>query len=338
MAFGLLETTHTQLQGASLDGAQLQGALIEDADLEAASLDGANLEAASLNGANLKGTLLRSARLQGASLHHAQLQGSWLDNAQLQGALLEGAELQGAWLAGTELQGASLKEAQLEGAWLENVFVWRTDARTANWKGAHVTAPETGLKYSCTNNENAAACDWTPSTFGALKRQLANEVSGSMECFANRRWLVPDEELSKSVGEELQTLTIEALHATMTRIEPSLDPSTALNGEVDMAKDWAGHERSSRATMISRDTAAEQWMKTSAEQWREAGCAAGGAPYVARALLARTEMAFFPKSPEASKVALVFLDTEHCPGARGLSGAEIAKLKAIRDRDPVPKR
>ena len=35
-------------------------------------------------------------------------------------------------------------------------------------------------------------------------------------------------------------------------------------------------------------------------------------------------------------LAAAFLDEEHCPGARGLTDAEKAKLKAIRDRSFPP--
>jgi hypothetical protein len=35
-------------------------------------------------------------------------------------------------------------------------------------------------------------------------------------------------------------------------------------------------------------------------------------------------------------LAATFLDEEHCPGARGLTNDEKAKLKEIRDRAPPP--
>ena len=39
---------------------------------------------------------------------------------------------------------------------------------------------------------------------------------------------------------------------------------------------------------------------------------------------------------ELPKLAATFLDTEHCAGARGLSEAEIAKLKEIAAKAPSP--
>jgi hypothetical protein len=38
-----------------------------------------------------------------------------------------------------------------------------------------------------------------------------------------------------------------------------------------------------------------------------------------------------------STLAATFLDEDHCAGARGLSGDEKAKLKAIGNRSPPPK-
>lgn len=60
----------------------------------------------------------------------------------------------------------------------------------------------------------------------------------------------------------------------MERIEPGLDPTKALDGEEEMTDDWANHE---------------PYQKRLAEQWSKTGCAAEGAPHVARALLHRLE-------------------------------------------------
>jgi hypothetical protein len=48
-----------------------------------------------------------------------------------------------------------------------------------------------------------------------------------------------------------------------------------------------------------------------------------------------TESPFASDSPEKPNLAAAFLDKD-CAGARGLSVAEIADLKAIRDRAPPP--
>jgi hypothetical protein len=140
------------------------------------------------------------------------------------------------------------------------------------------------------------ACDWTADTFGALKRLLAKAVSETVEWFSNKGRF---EELSEASVEEQHKAATEALRAAVARTEPRLDPNTALDGEEGMAGDWA--ERSSRAKVISRDSAEEQWMKTSAEQWRQAGCAVDGAPYVARALHVRTGQFFPARKPSSAK-------------------------------------
>jgi hypothetical protein len=96
-----------------------------------------------------------------------------------------------------------------------------------------------------------------------------------------------------------------------------------------MAKDWTDHERASPAQAVYENNLAGQWLLT--------GCAAEGAPYAFRALLHRLDdpdrSTFALDSPEVPKLA--FLDKD-CAGARGLSEAEIAKVKAIRDRAPSP--
>ncbi len=113
----------------------------------------------------------------------------------------------------------------------------------------------------------------------------------------------------------------------MKRIEARLDPSKPLEGEKEMAKVWAFHERSVPAL--------EFYKRSLAEQWRKTVCDAEGAPFVLRALLARLRgeaLPFGKDSTEVPKLAAAFLDKEHCPGARGLSEDEIAELKNIHDR------
>jgi len=113
-------------------------------------------------------------------------------------------------------------------------------------------------------------------------------------------------------------------------MKQSLDPNKDLDGEKEMAKNWIDHEQISRAPSALRERANRKWYAAVAQQWRTAGCAADGAPYVVRAILVRTRGLFFPlESSEVRKVAAAFPDTEHCPGARGLSEAEKTKLEVI---------
>ncbi|MGH6837283.1 MAG: pentapeptide repeat-containing protein [Methylocella sp.] len=311
-----VELHNAQLQGASLDsaelqatqltGAQLQGASLDHAQLQGAWLSGTQLQGASLKSAQLQATWLNGVQLQGASLDGTQLQGAWLSGAQLQGASLDNTQLQGAWFERAQLQGASLKNAQLHGVWLENVFVWRADAREADWKDARVANPEPDQKYSCENGEGAI-CDWTADAFEKFKKLIAEQIPEG-----------------------------EKRRLAMEKIEKRLDPNEAQDGEKEMARDWADRERASRDQRVSRESAAQQWMTSVAELWLKAGCAPKGAPYVVRALLARTDELLFPSSaPEVRKVATAFLDKD-CAGARGLLEDEIARLKEIRDRTPLP--
>jgi hypothetical protein len=98
-----------------------------------------------------------------------------------------------------------------------------------------------------------------------------------------------------------------------------------------MAKLWEKQAGAFRATKV--------YEKRLGEIWRETGCDAEGAPYVVRELLSRLTGKFSPfalQSPHLPVLATAFLDEEHCPGAHGLSDADKAKLKAIRDRAPLP--
>lgn len=128
----------------------------------------------------------------------------------------------------------------------------------------------------------------------------------------------------------------------MERIESRLDPGKALYGEEEMAKVCSELQPApavfkTYAEMIQPLPGREEvYERSLAEQWRETACADDGAPFVLQAILPRLDESdvspFAPRSPEKAKLAAAFLDTEHCPGARGLSQDEIAKLKAIRDR------
>lgn len=284
-----------------LDGAQLQGASLDHARLQGVSLNGAQLQGASLFDARLLGASLFDAQLQGASLEKAELQGAVLFHAQLQGALLLDAQLQGASLDWAEFQGALFSEARLQGATLRNVCAWRADAQEAIFEDTRVAAPETGAKEQSSSYEGRH-CNWPAASFEELKALIAAQV--------------PEGDLRRVATE---------------RIKRRLDPTKALEGEDAMAKVWAARASSSPTQ--------EVYEKSFARQWRNSGCAADGAPYVLRALLSRLddpeESGLGADSPEKAKLAVAFLDKD-CAGARGLSEAEIAKLKAISARAPPP--
>jgi hypothetical protein len=155
---------------------------------------------------------------------------------QLQGAFLDGAQLQGASLNKAQLQGAWLDYAQLQGASFVGVCAWRADARQATWKDTRVAHPETGPKA-----DKASECDWPAPSFAELKQRIAVDVPEGDKMRADMEW----------IGQRL-------------------DPAKALEGENEMAKNWAAREGEAPTR--------EAYEKSLAGQWRELGCAAEGAP------------------------------------------------------------
>jgi uncharacterized protein YjbI with pentapeptide repeats len=314
------------LAGRDLTGANLDGADVRHVDFTSAILNRANLDFAWANEARfdyaqlrgallifsqLRGALLVSAQLQAASLYNAQLQGAFLDSAQLQNASLNYAQLQGASLVSAKLQGASLDEAQLQGASLggaqlralhSGMCLFGALTLERRFGRTPVAGPNISPKRRCyepgpppPGYDKDDVCDWTVDTFEALKRLIGEQVP---EGYTRRK--------------------------AMERIEQNLDPTKALEGGVEMTQVWADHEHYSPALDV--------YEKNLAEQWRETGCAADGAPYVLRGLLHLLDdpsaSPFASDSPEKSKLAAAFLDKD-CAGARGLSEASITKLKEI---------
>jgi hypothetical protein len=102
-----------------------------------------------------------------------------------------------------------------------------------------------------------------------------------------------------------------------------LDPKP-LKGEEEMAKAWADLEGTSRPDKGHEDSLAAAR--------REAGCDGSGAPYVIRALFRDIET--FGELSDRAALAATFLDEAHCPGAKGLSEKEKARLQQIRDQPP----
>jgi uncharacterized protein YjbI with pentapeptide repeats len=284
-----------KLQGASLSGAQLQGATFLGAKLQGSNLNYAQLQGSVLFGApSLQGASLVGAQLQGAWLDGAQLQGANLDQAELEGAALEGAQLQGASLVGTQLQGVYLWGARLDGALLRRDYVWRT-GRPSNATGAFIDAPVPEPKYSGVDCPNL--CEWSGTSYAALKSLIENSVrSGDRD-------------------KALQQIAI------LERPPYVADASSA--------KAWTDFAEQSARSPSSYFSALEKTLK-------EIGCAADGAPYVISGLIrpvfhnVQLDYRFDYISQEA-EVAAAFLD-ERCPGARGLSEENKAKLREIRDR------
>jgi hypothetical protein len=151
-----------------------------------------------------------------------------------------------------------------------------------------------------------------------------------------------NEELSLTQFEELKGLITKQVpegdgqRAALERIE-RLHPHLPLEGEHEMLKAWT--------TLGQRFSNSETFEKVVAKQWRELGCAAGeGTPYVLQGLLNYRLQGLLNyhrvfsvplEGSEGPALAAAFLK-EDCAGARGLTEAQKAELKAIRDRAPAP--
>jgi uncharacterized protein YjbI with pentapeptide repeats len=290
----------SKLRGASFRGARLAGASLVRADLQGATLDGAGLQGAKLLSARMQGAILDGAQLQGATLDSAQLQGASLRNASLQGAVLDYAQLQGSDLSSARLQGASLDHAQLQGALLEgaqlraasfrNVSVWRADARKANdAHGATVIDADRKTDPGClrTNADVGEPCDSLSLWLTQLEHIVASNTSS-------------DEARRNAIGRIAR-----------------LDPAKPVEGEQEIIAYWT--ELNASSLLASADS--------TVQQLRATGCAAQGAPYVARQMLDRFGTL---DTGQATKLAEAFLDVEHCSGAKGLTEAEKANLQEIR--------
>jgi Pentapeptide repeats (8 copies) len=346
-----------QLQGASLDHAELQDAFLEYANLQGASLVNAQLEAADLRYSRLRGADLFGAELQAADLQGARLEGANLDRtllagatlnyailhgaslafANLQGADLVRAQLQVASLIETQLEGASLFDARLEGALLRKTFVWRTDPPSSA-TGAFVDEPEPRPRqphFAFKSKDGAApareqdalpagwfdagivvdCCNWSETYYAALKLLIEDPVPAG-----------PRRD--------------QALRQIATSEKP---PYVADEGSAKAGMHLA--EKTARS--------AGSYFNTLAKSLKEIGCAADGAPYVIGGLIHQLEeppkllqphFRFGGDISLEAELAASFLDEARCPGARGLSEENRAKLREIRDRAllhcrlPVPRR
>jgi uncharacterized protein YjbI with pentapeptide repeats len=310
---------HAHLRKADFTGAQLSHASFSGADLREANFGCddvgigikpkcTQLQGASLHRAQLQGASLDGAQLQGASLDGAQLQGASLDGAQLQGALLSsvmighlslssGAQLQGALLDGAQLQGALLDGAQLQGASLNHVFVWRTQPPKAEDVRGALIYGAEFAPKYSGLDCSEYVCDWSAKSYAALISLITSPVSKGY---------------------------VRLVPGWIARLE------APPNAQDDVsAKAWADLEGASIS--VERDPNALSKLL------RQIGCAADGAPYVIGGLIRRLDERFEGKLSQEAEVAAAFLDGAKCPGARGLSEENKAKLQGIRDRGlPAP--
>jgi hypothetical protein len=192
----------------------------------------------------------------------------------------------------------------LHGANIHQAFVWRTDVRETDAQGARIVGIETKARLrgpECPNDEDS--CRWTAASFARLKELLEKKVPSPLRSI----FTTPRLSLLDIMGSAQRADPLTALLASQAPRAPE-----------DAPRIWDALQRTSAATEIHE--------RTLAMQLREAGCEAGGAPYVARGILRNLAPRFQAGSPQLIAVASAFLDELKCPGARGLSAEHRAKL------------
>ena len=287
---------NAHLRKADFTGAFLAGADFSRADLREAKFECGLEVGLKSRCAQLEGASLERAQLEGASLERAQLQGASLEHAQLQGASLDRAQLQGASLAYAQLQGASLGNAQAGGASLRWTYVWRTLPPFYATE-AFVAQPQLGPSYvglDCPMY--VLSCHWSRASYVALKSLIENSVPAG-----DRR----DKALER-----------------IATLENSAYPIDKVS-----AKAWRDLANGSARTPSS-------YFDTLAKVFKEIGCVADGAPYVIAHLTPKLYQRFYGPLGQEREVAAAFLDEAKCPGARGLSEENKAKLQEIRNWGP----
>jgi Pentapeptide repeats (9 copies) len=295
------------LQGADFGQAQLQGASLARAQLQGANFMLSQLQGANLDQAQLQGALLLQAHLEGASLNLAQLQGANLTAAQLQFASLDGAQLQGANLQLAQLQGANLNNTQLQGAWLARPPPFEHFGDEARLDGASLRHTYVWRTYPPADPNGVVVSAPEAGPKYVSLDCPAGECDWSDKSYAALKSLIESSVPLRSRNEALRQI------ATLEK-PPYVADEVATEAWTNLAKEGA---RSSASFNIMTKTL------------EEIGCAADGAPYVIGSLMRRISL--------MGEVAAAFLDESKCPGARGLSEENKAKLREIRDRGlPAP--
>jgi uncharacterized protein YjbI with pentapeptide repeats len=321
--------TAANLNEAKFDGAELKGAKFECArnerdpsqerctQLESASFRKSHLEGASFAAAGIRGASFDSAYLQGASFEDAIRTSATLDHAKLPGASLVRAQLQAASLRGSELQGAVLNFAQLQGAQLEGAQLQGALLNFAQLQGAQLQGAQ--LQYALL----LGAFTWRADIRQAGKRG-ARVVDPKVD--AQQACPKPDPtdkpcDWSVESYRMLRLMLLNPIPPSITQLDPSGGLPPKDEGEI--AKTWTDI-RDSPPTL-------EAFEKGLADQWRETGCVAEGAPYALLGLI--HGLSYLGPFSEGEKSALAgsWLFEEQCAGAHGLSESDRATLRAISD-------
>ena len=255
-----------------------------------------SLERAVLINAHLRKADFTGAFLAGADFSRADLREAKFECGLEVGLKSRCAQLEGASLERAQLQGASLGNAQAGGASLRWTYVWRTLPPFYATE-AFVAQPQLGPSYvglDCPMY--VLSCHWSRASYVALKSLIENSVPAG-----DRR----DKALER-----------------IATLENSAYPIDKVS-----AKAWRDLANGSARTPSS-------YFDTLAKVFKEIGCVADGAPYVIAHLTPKLYQRFYGPLGQEREVAAAFLDEAKCPGARGLSEENKAKLQEIRNWGP----
>jgi hypothetical protein len=173
--------------------------------------------------------------------------------------------------------------------------------RNAKGEGAYIIGPEPRPKYregACPSDQKDP-CDWTTESFATLHRVIEENVPHFPLRYGDPR-------------------------------DQALDRLAVLDPDPAQAPEWENEAKRAWTVLAGSSPSFDDYLKSVAGLWRDTGCDVGGAPYVIHGIL-RIDL-----SSAALRAALAksFLNEEHCPGARGLSEEDKAKLREM--RGPVP--
>lgn len=346
------------LSGARLVNAQLQGAVLDDAKLNGAALTSAAMQGASLEDAQLTGASMVGVNLTGANLLNTQLSGASLNNARLYAAKLTKANLRGAFMTGAHLDGAVLDKTNLEFATLRQARVWRTSESPVPQKNFLAES----LRWEQPLVEAARFAEWRdaqtqPIPDDAVRARVAQALAILNPEAASPRTPTPNgvwtgDYAKKTLDDEYKNDQFKA------RLEIACNDE----GAPHVAYRFISGQR------FSQDLSLEQVIarfknsdgscpgviglspsshKLLARQYGDAlirlACAAADAPKIARRLieekkfagttamamaLRRFEEANKPRSHGSDGSESGVYRPPRCPGAVGLTGDDLARLKA----------
>jgi hypothetical protein len=279
------------------------------------SLRGRRLEGAIFGGAHLMKADFTGARLAGANffradLREAKFECNWGPNfkcAKLQGASLKGAPLQGAFLGSerlglhaslvAQLQGAELDGAQLQGASLHGAKLQGASLKGAQLQGASLVR----------------VFVWRTKAPTPLEKNLRGALITEPEVWT-KAWYAG---LEASIKKALADFT---RYDALRRIEPlGKEPNEE---DAASAKDWDRLAAESQRL-------AKTYPKELAKLLISIGCEADS-PYVIGGLIRQLDDRFRENPAQKTEISRIFLDEAKCPGARGLSEENQAKLRQMR--------